>query len=362
VILSGDRIGAVEPALEPQPGDTQVDAGWIAPGFIDLQVNGADGVDLTSAADPVDALRKVARMLATRGVTSFCPTMVSSPHETILSRLRAYRARPIDGGATCVGAHVEGPFICPDHRGVHHPDMLRPPSIDEAKRWLEVGPPTLVTLAPELPGALDLIDLLHTGGVLVSLGHSGADAAQTQAGLAAGARMGTHLFNGMPSLHHRRPGLVGALLASSAVLGLIADGVHVDPLVVDLVINRAGASRVALVSDALAAAGMAPGQSWLGEQQVFSDGRAVRRADGTLAGSAMLLDGCLHNLRRWFPGLDPATIVAMATSTPAAVLGLTQLGRVAVGAEANLVVLDRQFEVTLTIIGGKVVRPNQAAE
>jgi N-acetylglucosamine-6-phosphate deacetylase len=175
--------------------------------------------------------------------------------------------------------------------------------------------------------------------------------------LAAGARCGTHLFNAMPGMHHRQPGLVGALLASEATLGIIADGVHVHPLVLDLVVGRAGVGRVALVSDALAAAGAPPGPSVLGDQVVQSDGRSVRRADGTLAGSALLLDGCLRNARAWLGWLPPAAVLRMATATPADLLGLSRKGRLSVGADADLIVLDTDWTVRMTFVRGEVVAP-----
>ena len=327
--------------------------GWIAPGLIDLQVNGAGGHDLTSAHEPAVALVRVARTLARHGVTAFCPTIVSSPAEVILERLSAYAPRAVDGGAEVLGVHVEGPFIDPDHRGVHDPFVLRAASSAEIARWLEHDRPVIVTLAPERPGGMQAIRQLASAGVVVSLGHSGADAGLAQEALDAGARMATHLFNAMPPLHHRQPGPVGALLASGAVVGLIADGVHVDRLVVDLAVRRCGADRVALVSDALAAAGAPAGESALGDQRVISDGRVVRRSDGTLAGSAMLLDGCLRNLRGWLPDLPPGTLLKMATHTPAALLGLlSRKGRVAVGCDADLVVLDHDFNVKLTLVRG----------
>jgi len=170
--------------------------------------------------------------------------------------------------------------------------------------------------------------------------------------------MGTHLFNPMPPLHHRQPGLVGALLASSATLGIIADAQHLDPLVVELVVRAAGPERVALVSDALAPAGASPGPSMLGDQAVISDGRAVRRADGMLAGSASLLDTGLRNVRAWLPWLSPAQVIRTATETPAAALGgavAARKGRVAPGYDADLVVLDADWSVILTIARGVVV-------
>jgi N-acetylglucosamine-6-phosphate deacetylase len=355
VELAGGRIVGLEPAEVPRPGDVEVaEGGWLAPGLIDLQVNGAGGTDLTSALDPATALLNVAQTLARHGVTAFCPTVVSSPLAVIVERLAAYGPRTLPGAAECLGAHIEGPFIDPAHRGVHEPAALRSASPDEIACWLEAGRPAIVTLAPELPGAPAAIQQLTAAGVVVSLGHSGADQAQAQAGIDAGARMATHLFNAMPPLHHRQPGLVGALLASNAVLGLIADGVHLDPLMIDLVVRRAGPKRVALVSDALAAAGAPAGKSLLGEQTVVSDGRVVRRPDGTLAGSAMLLDDGLHNVRAWLPDLCPADLVAMVTQTPADLLGLRRKGRIEVGCDADLVVLDREFNVQMSFVRGQV--------
>lgn len=357
VQVADGRIVDVEAAQRPQPADIVVDDGWIAPGLIDLQVNGAGGVDLISAADRPAAVSQVAGTLARHGVTAFCPTIVSAPPQVILECLAAFRPGPgaaTPGAAEVLGTHVEGPFIDPEHRGIHEPAMLRPASRDEVTHWLAAGPPAIVTLAPERPGALEVIELLTAAGVVVSLGHSGANAEQTCAGLAAGARMATHLFNAMPPLHHRQPGLVGALLASTAVLGLIADGIHVDPLMVDLVVNRAGPERVALVSDALAAAGSPPGQSRLGNQSVVSDGRSVRRADGTLAGCALLVDECLRNVRTWLPELLPGKVVDLATRTPASVLGLARKGRVAVGCDADLIVLDPDFRVRATVVRGEL--------
>ena len=357
VEVADGRIAAVEPADHPLPGDVTVEDGWLAPGLIDLQLNGAAGLDLTSAESPALALEGVARTLASHGITAFCPTIVSSPESVIVDRIRTYAARRIPRAAASLGAHVEGPFIDPRHRGVHDPRLLRLPSSEEIVRWLGAGRPALVTLAPELPGACEAIAQLVAAGVVVSLGHSGADAEAGQAGLAAGARFGTHLFNGMPPLHHRQPGLVGALLASQATLGVIADGVHLHPLTLDLVVGRAGPRRVALVSDALAAAAAPPGESGLGEQTVISDGHSVRRADGTLAGSAMLLDGCLRQARRWLAGLSPAEVICMATTTPADLLGLHHKGRIATGADADLIVLNDDWTVRLTLVGGEVAGP-----
>ncbi len=377
VVIDERRIVAIEASARPLPGDVVVEPGeaWIAPGLVDLQVNGAGGFDLTAAAEPPEAsrpqaargiaaaaepaqaVREVAGTLAAAGVTAFCPTIVSSPTAVILRALGAYGPHLPEGGAESLGVHIEGPFIDPDYRGVHEPANLRPASTAEIRDWLAHGRPAIVTLAPEQPHAMDAIAQLSTARVTVSLGHSGATADQARAALAGGARMATHLFNAMPPLHHRQPGLVGALLASAARLGLIADGVHVDPLVVDLVVRRAGTDRVVLVSDALAAAGAPPGLSVLGDQRVHSDGRVVRRLDGTLAGSAVLLPDCLKNARAWLPDVAPAKLIDMASRTPAALLGATRKGRVAVSCDADLVVLSSDFSVLRTVLRGEMLKP-----
>ncbi|MGI9146637.1 MAG: N-acetylglucosamine-6-phosphate deacetylase [Chloroflexota bacterium] len=358
VEVADGRIVGVQASLRPQPADVVVNSGWIAPGLIDLQVNGAGGVDLTSASDRSAALNQVGRTLALHGVTAFCPTIVSAPLPIVLESLAGYApgpSRTFPGAAESLGVHVEGPFIDPQHRGIHDPACLRSASSAELSRWLSVGRPAIVTLAAEQPGGLEAIAALTRAGVVVSLGHSGADDRQACAGLKAGARLATHLFNAMPALHHRRPGLIGALLASTAVLGLIADGVHVDRLVVDLVVNRAGSERVVLVSDALAGAGAPPGPTRLGTQSLVSDGEVVRHADGTLAGSARLLDFGLRNVRAWLPAMPPGQLVDMATRTPANLLGLRHKGRVAVGCDADLIVLDADFGVLSTFVRGEVV-------
>jgi N-acetylglucosamine-6-phosphate deacetylase len=360
VEIADGRIVAVRPTGSPDGADLVVSGGWIVPGLIDLQVNGAGGVDLTSARNPAMAVAGVARVLARHGVTAFCPTVVSSSPDRTLRRLAAYGPRAHPGGAESLGTHLEGPFLNAEHRGVHDPEALRPPDAGEIERWLGVGRPSIVTLAPELPGAPAAIRRLTRAGVLVSLGHSGADLPTARAGLAAGARMGTHLFNGMPPFHHRRPGLVGALLTGSATLGIIADGAHVDPLAFEVALRVAGPSRVALVSDALATAATPPGPGRLGDQTVVSDGLVVRRADGTLAGSALLLDGGLRNARAWLPWLPPAVVVRMATQTPAEALGgevAARKGRIAPGYDADLAILDADWHVVSTVVRGAVVEP-----
>jgi N-acetylglucosamine-6-phosphate deacetylase len=340
--VQAGRISRIWPADGAQ-ADLDAEDGWLAPGLVDVQVNGAVGIDLTSAGDPEAAVGEVARALVRYGVTSFCPTIITSPVETILERLPALGPRDHAGGARSLGAHVEGPFISPKAPGVHDPRHIRPPSVAEIERWL----------APEVEGAAEAIARLRSAGCVVSLGHSAATVKQAEAGLAAGASMGTHLFTAMGQMHQRAPGLIGALIGSSVVVGLICDGVHIDRRVCALAIRAAGPGRIAIVSDAMAAAGAPPGPVRLGDQTVLSDGVAVRRADGALAGSAAMADLGIRNVRGWCPWLTRAEIVRMATETPARALG--RRARIDVGQPADLVVLDRDWHVRATIVGGEIV-------
>jgi N-acetylglucosamine-6-phosphate deacetylase len=348
VEIGDGRITAVTANTTRERGDVVVE-GWIVPGLIDLQINGAGGVDLTSAERPEDAVEAIARILPSHGVTAFCPTVISASPTTLLERLRPYGPRGHIDGAASLGAHLEGPYLSPEHRGAHELSSLRAPDQREVEGWLSVSRPSIVTIAPELPNALDAIRRLVAAGTVVSLGHSGADVDTGRSALSAGASMGTHLFNGMPSLHHRSPGITGALLLSSATLGLICDGVHIHPMIAELVIRVAGIGRVALVSDAAPPAGLSSSEA--------AHPQSVRRSDGTLAGSALLLDECLRTVRSTQTWLSPAEVVLMATGTPAAALGAVadQKGRIAAGYDADLAIFDADWQVMTTIIGGRVV-------
>ena len=344
------RIATVTASASADGADILVD-GWIVPGLIDLQINGAGGIDLTSDPRPDDAVEAVARILPRHGVTAFCPTVISSPPATLLERLGPYQPRDHVGGAASLGAHLEGPFLSTAHRGAHDAKSLRAPDEREIESWLSVSRPSIVTIAPELPNALKAIRRFAAAGTIVSLGHSGADMETARSALAAGASMGTHLFNGMPPLHHRSPGLAGALLSSTATVGLICDGVHVHPMITELVIRVAGIARVALVSDAVAPAGLATAQA-------IAAFAGVRRPDSTLVGSAVLLDECLRKVRSALTWLTPAQVVLMATGTPAAALGqrvASRKGRIASGYDADLTIFDADWEVMMTIVGGRVV-------
>lgn len=345
LVLDGDRIATTGTAAADDSGDAlRIDGRGLraVPGFIDLQVNGLGEDDVTS--DP-GALWRVAQRLARHGVTAWLPTVVSSAPGTVdrVLTVLGNGARAWSGGAVPLGLHVEGPFLAPTRHGAHDPACLRDPDVDELRRWV-AGGARLVTLAPELPGAIPAIRSIVAEGGVASIGHTDADAAITRQAIDAGVRYATHLFNAMPPLHHRSPGAAGALLDDERVtLGLIADGTHVDPLLLRLV-ERAAPGRISLVSDAVA--------SRLGEATVGAAGGGARLADGTLAGGLCLLDEVVRTFAAAVGSVEAA--VDAVTAVPARLLGLADgRGTLRAGGRADVVLLDEHLAVAATIVGGQ---------
>lgn len=359
LLIDGERIVAVGPAADlPLPAGAEViDAGGqlIVPGFIDLQLNGAFGDDFTVAPTTI---WRVAEGLPRWGVTSFLPTIITSPLAQAQKAQEVLAGGPPQGwrGSIPLGLHCEGPFLNPQKKGAHNPQHLRLPSLDAVAHWSPAEHVRLVTLAPELPGALEVVRALAQRGVLVSSGHSMATYAEAQAAFAAGARYGTHLFNAMPLLEHREPGLPGALLITGEqTAGIIPDGIHTHPAIVAMAWRMKSPQRLNVVTDAMAALGMAPGRYMLGDQEVTVSDRDARLPSGTLAGSVLTMDAALRNLIT-FTGCSLAEALATITSTPADLLGMGQeRGRIAPGAYADLVFLTPDLQVGLTMVEGKTV-------
>jgi N-acetylglucosamine-6-phosphate deacetylase len=359
VLVEGGRIVAVGPFGEvPCPrGARRIEADGLilTPGFIDLQVNGAFGSDFTATPSSIWV---VASNLPRYGVTAFLPTIITSPVETIAAAQEAVSNVPSSQfkGATPLGLHLEGPFLNEAKRGAHNPSYLRLPDATVVEQWSPDKGVRMVTLAPELPGALPIIRALVERGIVVSAGHSMASLEEAQAGIEAGITYGTHLFNAMPSLDHREPGLTGALLVGNDVtVGVIADGIHLHPDIVKLVWKSKGAGRVSLVTDAMAALGMPPGNYLLSDQNVIVDGLTARLADGRLAGSVLSLDQAVRNLVA-FTGSQLSEAISTVTSTPAALLGLDgSRGRIAPGYIADLTLLTNDLQVYATIVTGELL-------
>jgi N-acetylglucosamine-6-phosphate deacetylase len=320
--------------------------GIAVPGFVDLQVNGFAGVDF-AGADASDYERAGEALLAT-GVTTFQPTLVTAAEAELVAALREVPLGPV--GPRLAGVHLEGPFISPEHPGAHPAEHIRAPDTALLERLLDAGPVRYVTLAPELPGALGLVELLRSRGIVVSAGHSAATAAEADRGFDAGIQTVTHLFNAMRQFAHREPGLAGAALARpDVVVQLIVDGSHLASETVQLA-WRAASGRVALVTDAVAAAGQGDGTYRLGGVDVEVRDGVARRDDGTLAGTTLTMLDAIRNAHALGVTLEDA--VSAATSVPARVLGDPELGTLRPGARADVVVLDDTLEVRAVLVDG----------
>jgi N-acetylglucosamine-6-phosphate deacetylase len=302
--------------------------GFAVPGFVDLQVNGIADVNLLTADEA--GYHRVGEALLAGGVTAYLPTFVTSPEDALARALRGMPAET--GGPRILGAHLEGPFISPERLGMHPAAHRRDPDPALLDRLLGAGPVRVVTLAPELPGALDLVERLVGLGIAVSLGHTDATAQEANSAFDLGARSVTHVFDAMRPLHHRDPGIVAAALTrDDVVVQMILDDVHLAPETA-LLVWRAARGRVALVSDLTAVPG-------------------GRTPEGVLAGGAQpLMDGVrrLHEL-----GATLEEAIGAASEVPARLLGLTDVGRLAPGPPADVVVLDDRLEVERVLVGGK---------
>jgi N-acetylglucosamine-6-phosphate deacetylase len=358
--LTGGRIDSLGPVAADGSHDGEViDVGraWILPGFIDTHVHGGGGAQC-NATDP-DEITEVARFHAGHGTTALLATTVSAPVDALVESLGAIatvaEAGPRGDGAIVLGAHLEGPFLSREWHGAMDPETFLEPEQGVVARLLEAGPVQWMTFAPELPGALALVPQLVRAGAVASIGHSGATYEQVRAAVRAGARAATHTFNAMRPLHHREPGVVGAVLDLDEVsCEVICDGVHVDPVALRLAYRAKGPGQIRLVTDAMAAAGMADGEYRLGRQRVrVHEGRALLvEGSQTLAGSTLTMGDAFRNAIS-FLGVGVPEAATMAATNPARMLGLADhKGALAKGMDADLVVLDDDLRVQATMVAG----------
>jgi N-acetylglucosamine-6-phosphate deacetylase len=373
LVLESGRIVEVRAGTAPAgAGVVDMSGKVIVPGFIDVHVHGVEGQDTLTTAN---AVAEIARRLTSYGVTGFCPTTVAcGPIELrhLLDGIRAANAMPVSGSAHVLPAHLESNFIAPDFRGAQPLACLRRPTsevlpgptpeaahfsgadilavIAEARK--QVG---ILTIAPEIDGHLDLIRDLVGHGHLVSLGHSGANFEQGLAGVEAGGRHATHLFNRMPPLSHRAPGLIGAVLSRPEVRAeIVCDGYHVHPVVARTAMAALGRDRTMAITDGTAGSGLPVGSVVpLGSHTITVTDEACFLPDGTLAGSRLTMDGAFRMLMRRM-GASVVDAAYMCATTPARQLGLTRTGEIAVGMAADLAVLTGDFTVVTTYVDGMV--------
>ena len=349
VVVDGERVHAVGSGPPPERPSWTL-PGLVVPGFVDVHVHGGGGASF-DGGDPDQVMRAVETHL-TRGTTTVVASLVTDSIDALAASCTSL-AGLADRGVVA-GIHLEGPWLSPARSGAHDPLLFVPPTLESVDRLVEAGRGHLrmVTVAPELPGALVAIPELVAAGVVVAIGHTEATYDETRAAIEAGATAATHLFNAMPPLHHREPGPVAALLESSAYLELVADGVHVHPSVLALAWRD---GRTALVTDAIAAAGAADGDYRLGGLSVeVRDGVARLASSGAIAGSTATLDASLR-MAVGEAGVPLPDALAAVTSTPAAMLGLDRVGRLAPGSWADLVELTDDLEVNRVMRRGQWV-------
>ena len=360
LIVADGVVRALCPAAEVRmrPGDRRLDSrgAHVIPGFVDLHIHGSNNCDVMDAT--AASLSGLSAFLLRQGVTSFLGTTMTESPEKIEAALAAMRRCMEQPRSPLLGIHLEGPYLNPDFRGSQAEKHLRPPRREEYLPWFKAGHIKLITLAPELPGGEELMRDACAHGITVSVGHSGASYEAAQQYFARGATQITHTFNGMIGIHHRQPGLfIAAIERPETAFEVIADGVHVHPAVLRMLLRLVGGERLLAVTDAMRAAGLPDGRFALGDRRVTVRGGVSRSEDGRLAGSTLTMGQALKNLMR-FCGLTLAEALPMVTRAPARAIGVyPQKGSLRIGADADMVLWDEELGARATIIGGALVEP-----
>lgn len=357
------RLGVAAAVVDGRlvPGDVEVEGSSVAavglagpgsgialPGFIDIHTHGYDGVDFAYASP--DEMGTASNALPATGVTGFQPTLLTLTENDFRVALESHSAAHYEGAAF-LGTHLEGPFLSPDFPGAHDPDLLRDPDLDFCRRLIDSGDVGQMTLAPELPGAFELIELVGQTGSAIAIGHSNADAAEAHRAFDSGARILTHVFNASRPFSHRDPGVVGvALTRPDVFITAVVDNVHLSREATLLAMG-VGADRFLVVTDAMSGTGRGDGIFRLGNREVTVEGDEARLADGTIASSVLTMDAALRNLVEL--GWDlPEASAALAT-TPGRAIGRPDLGRIGVGSNADIVVFEDDLSVRATFISGE---------
>ncbi len=366
VLVKDGKIAEVGPDLRFPRGAELIDATGrhIAPGFIDLHIHGAAG-QMFELANP-DGYAQIASTLARFGTTGFVATLAVMPHETTLSAIetaKEFSARRV-AGAKMIGVHMEGPYLSPEMAGAQIVSAMRKPSVSELDQYVKAsgGLIRIMTLAPELDGALEVISSLRERGIVASAGHSNATFGQIRKAVDAGLTHVSHTFNAMRGLHHREPGVVGAALAMDLLTTeLICDGHHVAPAAVSVVMRCKPRDKVVLITDAVAALGLPEGDhDFLGMPVTVKDGAVRLKHSDNLAGSVLTLNVAVKNVFEWFGNIPLREVFMMASLNPARVIGIQETkGEISVGKDADIILMDEHFEVTLTMVEGQIVYRRQ---
>ncbi len=363
ILIDGETIKEIGPMQQaPEQADEVITVTTnevVLPGFIDMHIHGAGGSDAMDGTE--EAVAHMADCLPKEGTTSFLATTMTQSPENIEQALQAIhrysQSGNNPGSADVIGIHLEGPFVNPSKAGAQPVQYIINPDIELFKKWYEVSGHTIkqVTFAPEEPGGKELVELLVQEGIIPSIGHTGATYQEATEAIALGASQATHLFNQMTGLHHRDIGAAGASLMNENIYAeLIVDGIHVSPEMVNLSLKLKGVDRTILITDAMRAKGLSDGKYDLGGQDVFVKGKEARLEDGALAGSILKMNDALKNMVA-FTGCSLRDAVQMAAVNPAKQLNIyDKKGSVAVGKDADLVILDKDYQVRTTICRGKI--------
>jgi N-acetylglucosamine-6-phosphate deacetylase len=357
--VSGERIVAVGPGDPPAVGGDvhDLDRDYVLPGFVDLHMHGGGGAQITT--DDPDEIRTAVAFHRRHGTTRTLASLVTDELDRMVAAVRVLAGLIHDDPAGSIaGVHLEGPFLNPALRGAHHGEFVLAPNRSALAKLLDAGDGTVrvVTLAPEVPGGMDLVHDLVESGVIAAVGHTEATFDQARAAFAAGARLATHLFNAMRPFHHRDPGPAGAALADGSVTcELINDGFHLHGETVRIAMAAAGRDRIAFITDATPAAGMTDGEFRLGPVPVFARDGHVTLADGTNAGSTLTMDAAVRHAVRCV-GLPITDVAVAAATTPATLLGIAdRTGSLRPGKDADLVVMSPQLRVRTVLARGNPV-------